>query len=254
MERWLIEVLARIRKAASLTDVKAALADIAAMLDCGRFAYAVKLPNGFTRSAYLIVSNYSEEWLARYARRGYVKIDPVVQHCCRSQDPYAWEAFRGQRDAAIRGFAAEAHDFGLSNGLSVGMPRFDGEVGLISMAGNARLTATSETSMYANLCLNALQPYIHERVRQVAQPAELEDRDVQLSAREKDCLLWTAEGKTAAEIAAILNIAEATVVFHLRNAAKKLDVVNRSQAVAKAVLLGLILPQYSSSRIPTYHF
>jgi len=104
------------------------------------------------------------------------------------------------------------------------------------------------------LCLNALQPYIHESIWNLTNSVHRNDKKTELTTREKECILWTAEGKTACEIATILIISEATVVFHLKNVIKKLNVANRSQAVAKAVLLGLITPQYSNSSVPTYHF
>ena len=61
-----------------------------------------------------------------------------------------------------------------------------------------------------------------------------------LSARELDVLGWAAEGKSCADTAIILNIQECTVVFHRRNAVRKLDVCNMVQAVAVAIRRGLI--------------
>lgn len=52
-------------------------------------------------------------------------------------------------------------------------------------------------------------------------------------------MLWTAEGKTSSEISSILNIAETTVIFHITNAVKKTNSVNRAQAAAKVALWGL---------------
>jgi DNA-binding CsgD family transcriptional regulator len=63
---------------------------------------------------------------------------------------------------------------------------------------------------------------------------------VALSLRERECLQWCAAGKTSAETGAILSISEVTVNWHLKNAARKLDAVNRTHAVAKAVNLGLV--------------
>ena len=54
---------------------------------------------------------------------------------------------------------------------------------------------------------------------------------------------WAAKGKSCWEIAQILNMAESTANFHLRNAMLKLDVSNRQHAVAKAALQGLIHPR-----------
>jgi DNA-binding CsgD family transcriptional regulator len=61
-----------------------------------------------------------------------------------------------------------------------------------------------------------------------------------LTDREIDCLNWTAAGKTSAEIAEILTLSEHTVNHYLNRATKKLDTVNRTQAVAKALRIGLI--------------
>jgi DNA-binding NarL/FixJ family response regulator len=58
--------------------------------------------------------------------------------------------------------------------------------------------------------------------------------------REKEVLTWVARGKTSAEIAIILVLKERTINFHCDNAMKRLDVINRTQAVAKAVAEGII--------------
>jgi LuxR family transcriptional regulator, quorum-sensing system regulator BjaR1 len=62
---------------------------------------------------------------------------------------------------------------------------------------------------------------------------------VGLTIRELDCLRWTAEGKTSSEISSIIKLSEHTVNHYLIAAARKLDCVNRVQAVAKALRLGL---------------
>jgi DNA-binding CsgD family transcriptional regulator len=53
-----------------------------------------------------------------------------------------------------------------------------------------------------------------------------------LTERERDILSWVARGKTNAEIATALYIAESTVRKHLQNTYKKLEVSNRTAAVA----------------------
>ncbi|MFK7893741.1 MAG: substrate-binding domain-containing protein [Granulosicoccus sp.] len=68
----------------------------------------------------------------------------------------------------------------------------------------------------------------------------LQANDVQFSAREQECLEWTAQGKTSWEISVILGVAESTVSFHLRNVGKKLHSNNRTHSVALALKNGLI--------------
>lgn len=61
-----------------------------------------------------------------------------------------------------------------------------------------------------------------------------------LTAREKEVLRWTREGKCAWAVGQILSISENSVNNHLRNACRKLDVSGKNRAVVKAIALGLI--------------
>lgn len=65
-------------------------------------------------------------------------------------------------------------------------------------------------------------------------------RDCELTARECEVLRWSAAGKTADEIGQILGITERTVTFHITSSLTKLNVANKTQAVAKALLLEMI--------------
>ena len=64
----------------------------------------------------------------------------------------------------------------------------------------------------------------------------------ELSDREKACLSWAAAGKSSWEIGRILCISENTVIFHIKNAMRKLGANSRTLAAFKAVELGLIEP------------
>lgn len=63
-----------------------------------------------------------------------------------------------------------------------------------------------------------------------------------LTERELQALTWAARGKSSADIAVILRIAERTVNFHMDNAMRKLGVATRVQAAVKCAMLGLISP------------
>ncbi|MEQ1638459.1 MAG: LuxR C-terminal-related transcriptional regulator [Methylococcales bacterium] len=64
--------------------------------------------------------------------------------------------------------------------------------------------------------------------------------DITLTEREKEVLRWTADGKTAGEIADIMTISERTVNFHINYVLDKLGAANKTAATVQAVLLGLI--------------
>lgn len=69
---------------------------------------------------------------------------------------------------------------------------------------------------------------LHARYKVTEQPLE------SLSSREIECLRWSAAGKSSEEIAIILDLSPHTVVGYLKSAMRKLDSVNRMQAVARA--------------------
>jgi DNA-binding CsgD family transcriptional regulator len=61
-----------------------------------------------------------------------------------------------------------------------------------------------------------------------------------LSQREIECLQWAAAGKTSLEAGMIMGLSPHTVNQYLTEATVKLEAVNRTHAVAKAVRLALI--------------
>jgi DNA-binding CsgD family transcriptional regulator len=62
----------------------------------------------------------------------------------------------------------------------------------------------------------------------------------ELTARQIECLRWTAEGKSSWDIAQILGISPRTVDEHLDNACRKLGVKRRAQAAVAAARAGLL--------------
>jgi DNA-binding CsgD family transcriptional regulator len=61
-----------------------------------------------------------------------------------------------------------------------------------------------------------------------------------LTARERECLRWSADGKTIWEISELLGIAERTVKKHIESATTQLGCVSKTHAVARAIRLQLI--------------
>lgn len=61
-----------------------------------------------------------------------------------------------------------------------------------------------------------------------------------LSDRELDVLNCLARGQTTLQIGSALFISENTVKTHIRHILEKLQVANRTEAVSKAIQLGLI--------------
>lgn len=61
-----------------------------------------------------------------------------------------------------------------------------------------------------------------------------------LSERERECLYWVSEGKTADEVSLIINVSSNTVNSYVAHAIHKLAAKNRAMAIATAIRNGLI--------------
>lgn len=68
-----------------------------------------------------------------------------------------------------------------------------------------------------------------------------------LTQRERDVVRLLAAGCTYCDIAARLGISPNTVVTHIKNAYRKLDVHNGASAVMRAMQLGVLQPMGETS-------
>lgn len=179
--------------------------------------------------------SYPEGWVEHYGRQGYFDIDPIVNHCREHLVPCLWASNPVARNAGyLTGYFSEAMDYGLHVGIGLPTHGPDRSGRLIVASGDAK-SAAAHLHQLGELQL--LASSVHEVVRRLG----LKDQArVHLTAREIECLRWAADGKTSWEIGQQLGIAERTAIFHLNNSARKLGVIGRRQAIARAMSLELI--------------
>lgn len=206
---------------------------------------------GFAHFTYLAVSRpdrpgstyyfstYPKTWTDHYEQRRYLNVDPVMLEARSSLLPFQWrgEKIRGAAKGPQLRVFDEAGDFGIRDGVTVPVHGADGEFAVLS-------ATPGEPGSFDKLyrarrdAVHVLALHCHAAVsRLLRQPGRAA---VRLSPRERECLKWTAAGKTAWEIGEILDVSESTVVWHLNNAKAKLGVYGKSHAVVKAMMLGLI--------------
>jgi len=125
------------------------------------------------------------------------------------------------------------HHFGIPTGVAVPAYTRDGERILFWLAGDRPLLAQTELNELTIAILHLLDAY-HR-----TQHSKLPEH-TPLSAREREVVRWTAQGKTSIEIGQILSLSDHTVNAYMTSAIKKLDCVNRTQLVAKAIRMKLI--------------
>jgi len=184
-----------------------------------------------------ITSGYPEPYQQIYRDRGFILRDPSVAYCQTQTKPLIWDETMYSADSCE--VMEESRKYGLGHGLSV--PVRDGPrvVSMLSLARDKAFESAAEKEHV--LTVGALLANtVHVVTKNIIVPEMERDLQAKLTPREKEVLKWIAEGKSNSVIATILNLAEATVDFHIRNLFKKLNVVSRTQACVHAVMMGLI--------------
>ncbi|RFC41072.1 MAG: LuxR family transcriptional regulator, transcriptional activator of the bioluminescence operon [Candidatus Nitrotoga sp. CP45] len=219
-------------------------ASIAGQLGFDHFIYGVQVNTSLTRPYQFILNGYPKEWRAHYVEHNYQEIDPTYHHCItkRQTIPVIWDSrvFKGSKEAKMRN---ESREFGLLCGASFAVHGGHGEAAMLSLASSQDSYRAQQDILSLIGKSQLLACYLHEAVQRIVlSKGPLLLTKMELTLREKECLLWAAEGKTGGEIADILQITERTVTFHLQNAGNKMGASNRQHAIARALSMGLIAP------------
>jgi LuxR family transcriptional activator of bioluminescence operon len=207
------------------------------------FLYAARIPAAMTKPRYAFVSGLPDPWWQRYSDQEYLFQDPTFHHCVSNTTPLYWDDVLSERvsTAGDINILREASEFGLCQGVSIPIHSSLSGSGLFSVASSDSSPEDAEAGMEVHLPKALMfSTYLHERVASLLVKSDDNSMVGNVSARERECLLWAAEGKTTWETAQILNISERTVLFHMQNAMKKLGANNKSHAVARAIHFGVI--------------
>lgn len=198
------------------------------------FAYQKTLP--MNRPKFSWLSNYPDSWTEQYLTSGFLSLDPRVKRARVSQDPFVWDE-KLFEDAATLWNALKQR--GLHQGLTLSVL---GRVGGISMTSfvcpeTASLRHTDVMQKLHDFQLLAqLTHACFSKLVSLKAATEIPG----LTDREVEVMKWSADGKSAQDIADILDISKNTVNFHIKNTVHKLGVPNKTVAVVRAVTLGLL--------------
>lgn len=191
------------------------------------------LSTSMTLSAHTVITNWPAELINVFDKQGLLPSSPLFHRMRRSFVPVQTELEEISRergsDVSVQLFTS----YGLVRGAHFPVHDSSGMRGVVSFAWDG-----PPFEIQQMVELSFLSTHVYEKLGQIR---NLTVRPVDtLTEREIDCLNWTSAGKTSAEIAEILGLSEHTVNHYLNRAAKKLNTVNRTQAVATALRSGLI--------------
>lgn len=206
------------------------------------FAYLIlQPPDGPLEPLY--IGSYREDWSEHYLAQDYVNIDPVMSTAANTVAPFTWADLYGRQPGKSRQrqMLDEAGDFGLRNGMTIPVHGPARAFATFNIAASLGPAETAEIWNRHKYDLHIIALNSHEQIIKAAY-AEAKRAPARLSPRERECLLWTSRGKTAWEISVILGLSQDTVLHYLRSANEKLGVCNKTHAVVKAIITGLIVP------------
>lgn len=236
MKSWAQDLLLATNGANNEQAVFAEIVAAAQDLGFSYCAYGLRTALPFTNPQVVMVSNYPTVWQERYAQARYVEVDPTVKHCSRSAMPIVWSE---RVFAETPELWHEVQAVGLCVGWAQSNLDAYGTWGMLTLARSNEQLSDAEL-LSKELRMRWLVTAAHQAFSRVLLPRFKLTPDVPLTRRETEILKWAADGKTSSDVSEILAIAESTVRFHTKNAISKLGARNRTAAVARAALLGLL--------------
>lgn len=189
------------------------------------------------RGAGLLVHDYPDEWAKVYVAFDLAGADPVRRACEKAVTGFAWGKIAQliPMTSSDRQMLMVGRECGLGDGYTV--PRHLPGAASGSCTFVVRTGAVLPAPML--LIAEIVGALALANALRIATPTHPRARPM-LSERQRECVLWSARGKTAGEIAMILGISPETVIQHLKVARERYDVHCRQSLILCALFDGLI--------------
>ena len=162
--------------------------------------------------------------------------DPVVLYAMRSSKPFTWsEAIEFDRRYG-KSIVEDARSHNMNDGIMVPLRRPGSLDGGISLATSKLDLSNNDWGDIQLACMHC-----YYRLEDLHPPFPVEP-EVNLAPRERDVLQFAAAGKTFWEMSVIMGTSEAAAKDSMKRAREKLNCVNTTQAVSRAIARDYIVP------------
>lgn len=237
VDRWIAELTSELFWAEDIPSAQASFRRLAAEVKVACYAYGNSRPG--LEHPY-VDTTYPEAWVTEYFERRYQFIDPVIAESQRTHLPFAWR-FLMNRPGGLtpeqQALFTEAAKHGICDGFTIPFHGNSGCFACLSLAFSSH--DELKEVMEAQAKLKLLGVYYHTAIERLL---EVEIPENELSAMERQCLAWSAGGRSLWEISGLAHRSEPDIACALRSAREKLGTATTAQAVAKAIAQGLIAP------------
>jgi DNA-binding CsgD family transcriptional regulator len=207
----------------------------------GEMIYGAEAIPDPEREAVPIFNSINPSWLEDKLSNGLFECDEYVRASRIDVTPMLWSdtaLIEAMSPAARQSFSLDV-DYGVLTGVSIPM-RFAGGLGASSIGLHARGLGPSEFDrIWAEHdgTITAIVNAFDTALRR-----DHVGKLFPLSPQERDCLSWLAAGLQHKQIAARLRLTDRQVEKRLEQARAKLKAATTAQAVATALIFGLIAP------------
>ncbi len=245
-QSYLVSDLARrLNGAATLEDFWALCLDELAQRDVTSICYGALASKrdvearGLTK-ALMVKTNHPHAWIEAFGTDRFLDEDSTALKCMADSRPIFWDVDKAMRHPSrrVRERAKIERDVGLDVGVSLPASHFStgavGGVGLAVDVPRRQFRAYWKSRKHDIIAICTILDTVMRRQHM----KEL----IGLTKREGDCLCWLAAGLRTDQIANRLGITTKVVEKYVFSAKSKLKAATRDQAVAKALLFGIIEP------------
>jgi DNA-binding CsgD family transcriptional regulator len=189
-------------------------------------------------------TNAGAQWRARYTERQYQAADPRIVLTQGRRVPVLWRSAHSFAERPRAAFAQDAARHGLQSGVAISFD--DARIGRIVLSwdcADSRDDTVGTQAIRDQLgALVLLAGHLHEAMLDHCRAVLAARPHTRLTPRERECVSFAARGMTSADIGAKLGITERTVNFHFGNITTKLGVLNRAEAIVRALALHAVPP------------
>lgn len=195
----------------------------------------------FSQKKTFLFNNYPESWMDTYFRYNLFESDNILKTGCTSSAPieFIWDKSIYE---SLGKHGDLAKSLGMSYGISFGFSIFNNMYSVVSFSGS------SENAFYNESNLECMRIGKESMVSCILNNSEIIKsmnlsttiKKTGLSVVERDILRYSADGLTSETISSRVFLTKSGVEYHLLNITKKLNCLNKVQAVARAIKLGII--------------
>ena len=237
--RPLETTIERIEDATDLSELWQAVTEFSDSYGFNHVSYhALNIPSlGIQHN--ISLSTVPADFRKHYLSEHYYEVDPVIVAGASRLVPFYWSDLDQSAPIAQR-IRQECREAGIGrNVISAPIHGATGDSILFSLSSDMKERDWTLLKHGYMRDVQTVALYVHERYLALADRKSASDFG-RLSPRESECLKWAARGKTIRDTAEILSLSDRVVRDYLDSARSKLDCLTKTQAVVRALLLGMI--------------